>query len=156
VAAIAEAAFPAHYEDPVHFAERLALSPDWCFGLEGPGGALGGYLIAYPWPLGAVPPLNASLGRVERDGASLFLHDLALSPAASGQGLAQAIVQRLSAAAAAAGFHSIALVSVNGAEPFWRRHRFAPVAPAAEVAAKLTQYGEDARYMVRALSPRPR
>jgi ribosomal protein S18 acetylase RimI-like enzyme len=121
VAQIAAIAFPHHYEDPACFAERLALSPAWCFGLEDEEGALKGYVVAYPWPLGAIPPLNARLGALPDGSDALFLHDLALHPDIAGTGQAGAIVEQIAAEAQAAGFDDIALVAVNDTAGFWER-----------------------------------
>ena len=151
VTRIAVTAFPHHHEDPACFAERLALSPSWCFGLEDAAGALKGYLIAYPWPLGTVPPLNAALRALPEQGDALFLHDLALDPEAAGTGQASAIVERVAAHARTAGFGDIALVAVNDTAEFWRRRGFTSVDGSPGLSAKLATYGEDARYMRRRL-----
>jgi GNAT superfamily N-acetyltransferase len=149
VARIAAMAFPQHYEDPACFAERLALSPSWCFGLEDAAGALKGYLIAYPWPVGTIPPLNAPLGVLPEQRDALFLHDLAIHPAAAGTGQAQAILERVVEEARNAGIGVIALIAVNGTADFWRRQGFtvADTTPALEW--KLASYGKGARYMLR-------
>ena len=154
VARIAATAFPHHPEDPARFAERLALSPDWCFGLEDGEGALKGYLIAYPWPFGRIPPLNAPLGTLPDGGGALFLHDLALDPGSTGSGQASAIVEQVAARARAGGFGDIALVAVNDTARFWRRRGFVAVDGSSELRAKLASYGEGARYMRRGLAPR--
>lgn len=149
---IAALAFPKHYEELAFFAERLTLSPRWCFGLEDGDGALKGYLIAYPWPLGTIPPLNAPLHALPADARALFLHDLALHPDAAGTGQARAIVERLAGEAAGDGFRDLALVAVNGTAPFWERLGFSAEASDA-LAVKLASYGAGARYMRRRLAP---
>ena len=63
VVRVAAVAFPDHFEARACFAERLALFPNGCFVLASPV-EVKGYLIAYPWPFGAIPPLNSLLGRV--------------------------------------------------------------------------------------------
>ena len=152
VAQIAAIAFPHHYEDPACFAERLALSPAWCFGLEDEEGALKGYLVAYPWPLGAIPPLNARLGALPDGSDALFLHDLALHPDIAGTGQAGAIVEQIAAEAQAAGFDDIALVAVNDTAGFWERRGFTIAGGPPSLRAKLAIYGEGARYMRRHLA----
>jgi ribosomal protein S18 acetylase RimI-like enzyme len=100
-----------------------------------------GYLIAYPWPLGAIPPLNSLLGSLPEDAGALYLHDLALLPEARGGGHARAVLDLLFAHALGT---PIALVSVNGSTGFWGGHGFV-----AQESARLASYGPDARYMVR-------
>jgi len=144
VATLAEILFPDHYEAPERFAERLRKSPAFCRVLAPDGGEIRGYLVAYPWPLGRIPPLNRPLERVEgRD--ALYLHDLGLHPRAAGRGHARAAVADLAARAEGA---AIALVAVNGSAAFWRAQGFRD-APCPTLADKLAGYGPDARYMVR-------
>ena len=60
------------------------------------------------------------------------------------------MVEALAERAGGAGWPALALVAVNDAAGFWRRHGFeAREAPG--MAAKLASYGPDARYMVRPL-----
>lgn len=142
VVAVAATAFPDHPEGRACFAERLALAPDTCLVLA-EGARILGYLIAYPWPLGAVPPLDTLLGALPERRDSWYLHDLALLPETRGQGLARAGLGRLFAQVGTA---PIGLVSVNGSADFWTGHGF--VAQEG-LAAKLASYGAGARYMVR-------
>lgn len=153
VAAIAESAFPNHNEDPACFAERLALSPAWCFALDDGIGPIAGYSIAYPWPHGTIPPLNTRLGPLPDQSDALFLHDLAVRPEAAGSGQAGAIVEQIAMLAETAGFDEIALVAVNGTVKFWRHHGFTIIEGAPTLKSKLAAYGADARYMRRQLTP---
>ena len=144
VAAVARVAFPDHPEDRACFAERLALAPDLCFVLAD-GENVTGYLIAYSWPLGSIPPLNTLLGALPEAQDALYLHDLALVPDARGGGHTRAILDTLFAHA---GRTPIALVSVNDSAAFWSAQGFAE-SDAPGLTAKLSSYGPDARYMVR-------
>ena len=147
VAAVAAIAFPDHPEGQACFAERLALFPQLCFVLED-GGAVAGYLIAYPWPQGEIPPLDTMLGALPDDRSALYLHDLALLPGARGGGQAGAGIALLLEHARALGAASVSLVSVNASAAFWEAQGFAAVeAPA----GKLASYGAGARYMRRAI-----
>lgn len=150
VVTVARAGFPDHFEDRACFAERLALYPWGCFVLAARD-HIRGYLIAYPWPVGAVPPLNSTLGDLPPERAAFYLHDLALHPEARGQGHARPIVERLADELRAGGADLIALVSVNGTQGFWEGMRFSAVAADAALIRKLASYGPDARYMTRAL-----
>lgn len=147
VVRVAVASFPDHFEGLACFAERLRLCPELCFSLE-LAGEVEGYLIAYPWPDGEVPPLNSLLGALPADRRAIYLHDLALAPAARGRGHAREALDRLVAAARSSGAQALNLVSVNGSQTFWRGFGFethdSPV-----LRAKLASYGADARYMTR-------
>ena len=147
VVAVAAVAFPDHPEGLACFAERLALCPQLCFVLDGDGAAAG-YLIAYPWPEGAIPPLDTLLGALPEDRSALYLHDLALLPRMRGKGQAAAGIALLLERARALGATRIALVSVNASAAFWEAHGFRSVQAPAE---KLASYGDAARYMRRAV-----
>lgn len=149
VSAVAAVAFPDHFEDRACFANRLALHPRGCRVLADPTG-LSGYLVAYPWRRGRIPPLNSLFDAIPDDADLTYLHDLALLPAMRGAGHARIAVEALADEAAAAGWPALALVAVNAAEAFWTRHGFV-TDPAPDLRTKLATYGPDARYMVRLL-----
>ncbi|VXC82640.1 GNAT family N-acetyltransferase [Sphingomonas sp. AX6] len=152
VVAVARIAFPDHFEDRDCFAERLTLYPTGCRVLTNAAGAVVGYGIAYPWVESSMPPLNATIGALPRDASLLYLHDLALMPEARGSGAARGFVGWLVDHARAEGRSRIALVAVNDAAPFWEGQGFAGLDSPA-LRGKLASYGDDARYMVRALPP---
>lgn len=152
VVAVAAAAFPDHFEARACFAERLALFPQGCLALASPT-AVKGYLIAYPWPFGAIPPLNTLLGSPPEAGDSVYLHDLALHPDVRGQGHARPAVEWLVDRVCALRARRIALVSVNDSVPFWQGMGFVPVSGDPALARKLESYGANAHYMVRELVP---
>lgn len=146
VVAVARIAFPDHPEGRACFVERLALAPGTCFVLAR-ADRVAGYLIAYPWPLEAIPPLDTLLGALPANRDSWYLHDLALLPEARGGGNARAGLDLLFAGIDA----PIALVSVNESAAFWQAQGFAPMDGPA-LAAKLSSYGPHARYMVRSVT----
>jgi GNAT superfamily N-acetyltransferase len=148
VVAVAATAFPGHFERRACFEERLALFPQGCFALAG-GDAVRGYLIAYPWPFGAIPPLDSLLGALPEGRESLYLHDLALHPQVRGQGYARPVMERLVDDARAMGCRRIALVSVNDTLSFWRGLGFAAVTEDRAIARKLASYGGNSTYMLR-------
>ena len=146
VVGVAALAFPDHPEGRACFAERLALAPATCFVLA-EGARILGYLIAYPWPLDAIPPLDTLLGFLPDRRDAWYLHDLALLPEARGGGHARAGLGLLFARAQG----PLALVAVNDSAAFWRARGFAERnAPALQ--AKLSSYGPQARYMVRSVT----
>ncbi|MET0307276.1 MAG: GNAT family N-acetyltransferase [Sphingomonas sp.] len=144
VVAVAAIAFPDHPEGRACFAERLALSPSLCFVLAD-GSDVAGYCIAYPWPLGSIPPLDTLLGALPESRDALYLHDLALARDARGGGHTRTILEALFARA---GDKPIALVSVNASTAFWAGYGFV-AQDSPDLAVKLASYGPDARYMVR-------
>ncbi|MGK6354468.1 GNAT family N-acetyltransferase [Sphingomonas sp. DT-207] len=146
VVAVARVAFPDHPERRACFAERLALAPDTCFVLADTE-HVAGYLIAYPWPIEAIPPLDTLLGGLPERRDAWYLHDLALLPEARGGGHARAGLALLFTSVDA----PIALVSVNASAAFWQAQGFvARDSPA--LRAKLASYGPQARYMVRTVT----
>ena len=149
---VARTAFPDHFEARACFAERFALFAPGCFVLADPvTEGVKGYLVAYPWPLGAIPPLDSLLGTLPEEREAFYLHDLALHPDARGLGHAGPAVRRLFKGLRALGGQEVALVSVNDTLAFWRGQGFAAVAADDALRRKLSSYGPDARYMRRAI-----
>lgn len=150
VVEVARLSFPDHFEERACFQNRLALYPRGCFVLTDGEAPAQGYLIAYPWRADSAPPLNTVIEGLPAEPALIYLHDLALHPQARGGGVTTAIIERLADQAAEDGWPAIALVAVNDAVDFWRRHGFAEH-EASSMKAKLATYGADARYMIRSL-----
>jgi GNAT superfamily N-acetyltransferase len=169
VVAVAATAFPDHFEGRACFEERFALFPQGCFALTRPrtpsddgtvdGAAtadlvpgaeeMKGYLIAYPWTHGEIPPLNSLLGALPQRQDVLYLHDLALHPDVRGQGHPRPIVAHLAALARTLDFPAITLVSVNASVPFWQAMGFEPTDADPAITRKLESYGDGSRYMAR-------
>ena len=150
VDAIAEIVHPGYPEPPEVPAERLALFPEGCLLAEAGEGRAIGYAVSHPGLLGRPPALASLLGRLPERADCLYLHDVALLPAARGTGLGGDLVARLHGLARRRGFRYLALTAVNGSVPYWRRHGFSPFAGDEVLAAKLASYGGDAAYMVSA------
>lgn len=147
---VAAASFPEHFERRECFEERFALFPQGCFTLAS-GDAIRGYLIAYPMPVGTIPPLDSLLGALPDQRDEVYLHDLALHPDARGRGLARPIVARLIDTLRCDGVRTIHLVSVNASTPFWQAMGFTPVEADAAIACKLASYSDASTYMIREL-----
>ena len=146
VVALADDLFPDHYEAPARFAERLRASPALCRVLARENGPIRGYCVAYPWPLGRIPPLNRPLPKTLGAAGAIYLHDLGLHPDAVGHGYARRAVADLVVHANAT---PIALVAVNGSSAFWAAQGFCEATGDPALAKKLAGYGPDARYMIR-------
>lgn len=144
---LANTLFLDHYEAPERFAERLRAAPDLCRVLAcGGAETIRGYRIAYPWPLGRIPPLDRPLPEDWRTGKAVYLNDLGLHPEVAGRGHARMAVAEL---IAQTGDWTIALVAVNRSAAFWAAQGFREELGDAALADKLAGYGPDARYMVR-------
>ena len=150
VVTVARQSFPDHFESRECFENRLAICPAMSFVLADADDAVRGYLFAYPWKGETAPPLNTLIEAIPADADRVYLHDLALDPEVRGGGHTRAIVERLIDKARAEGWTTMALVAVNDATAFWQRMGFQPVTSPA-LAEKLASYGDDARYMVRAI-----
>ena len=122
VATLANRIHVAHPERPEVFAERLALCPQGCLALES-GAALAGYALAHPWA-GPPPKLDALLAALPAAPDHFYLHDVALSPQARGQGGARAALAALDDAARRLGLDEMRLVAVSGSAPVWARLGF--------------------------------
>jgi len=129
--------------------DRVVAAADTCW-VASQGDRVCAYLAAYRSRLGAVTALNGPF-RPAPSPDTLYLHDLAVHPDAHGAGLGGRLVDGLVALARREGLRWSALVAVQGATSFWQRHGYVPHAPAQP--ERLGAYGDDAHYMVRALSP---
>ena len=148
VMAIAEVVHPDYPEDRAVFAERLALYPDGCAMAEADGACIG-YIVIHPGRLGVPPPLDSPLGTLPEAPDCLYLHDVALLPAARGLGLGVAALERMDALAARQGFRWLALTSTPGARAFWDAQGFLPQDGGPGLAAKLESYGGGMTYMTK-------
>ncbi len=150
VMAIADVVHPDYPEDRAVFAERLALYPEGCAMAETEAGDdCIGYIVMHPGRLGAPPPLDAPLGGLPDAPDCLYLHDVALLPAARGLGLGAAALERMNALAAQQGFRWLALTSTPGARAFWDAQGFLPHDGGPGLEAKLASYGGGMTYMTK-------
>ncbi|WP_424361332.1 GNAT family N-acetyltransferase [Methylocystis parvus] len=143
---VAAAVHPSLPERREVFEEKLRLFPAGCFALDS-AGALAGYAISHPWRLYEVPPLDAFLERLPDASDGLYLHDVAVTPAARGHGAGAALIERLSDIARKKGLGAIALTSVYGSDALWRKLGF-EAALDNRLAGKLNSYGSSATYMI--------
>lgn len=142
---------PDYPEDVAVARERLALFPRGCRIAQDAAGGIVGYAIAHPGRLGAPPALDSLLGALPPAPDCLYLHDVALLPAARGAGLGATLVAGLRELALELALPVLALVAVGDAASYWRRHGFSAPEPAASLAAKLASYGPGAAYMTERL-----
>lgn len=139
------------YESPQVVAKRLMLYPQSCW-LACYQDKIWGYLFSYPSRLGQVNPLGAEFGQYEQANC-LYLHDMAVSPDARGQGVATTLLQQALNYAGTLGLSHAALVAVQNSAAFWQQQQFDVVEDLSEAASMaLTSYGADAIYLARRLN----
>lgn len=110
------------------------------------------YVFAYPSMLGAAAPLGSRFVAPDHPD-TLYLHDLSVSPSASGRGLARLLVERIVDVAVERKLAHAALVSVQDSLAFWERLGFAAErSPSPALRASLATYFGNAVYMSRVLS----
>ena len=149
--AIQSATYPAFLlEDERAFASRFDLAATYCLAAT-QDGALIAYLLAHGWPRRAPPAVGTVLDTAAASEV-LFIHDLAVSPAARGSGIGRTLVARAFALAAADGLETAELIAVEGAAGYWRALGFADAATSADLAAKVAAYGPSARWMTRPIN----
>ncbi|MBZ9611873.1 GNAT family N-acetyltransferase [Rheinheimera maricola] len=136
------------YESPALLSQRLQAAASSCWLAESSAGELLGYLFSYPSINGYVTPLASAFAPA---GAPqlLYLHDMAVSPAARGLGLASQLLAMAKQHALSLGLSKLALVAVQGSVPYWQRHGFVVVnqLPASALSALASYLGEQACYM---------
>ena len=128
------------------FAEKLRLFPRGCFKLLF-NGRMAGYAISHPWKLYSIPPLDEFLRALPETPDCMYLHDIAVLPAARGYNAAGLLLDEISDRARNMRISHLACVSVYGTDVLWARFGFRAVAPE-DIAAQLGSYGESAKYMV--------
>ncbi|WEN41579.1 hypothetical protein CKCBHOJB_01132 [Thauera sp. GDN1] len=149
VLAIQRAAYGDGYQESAAvLARKLALAPQACWLAHRGDDALG-YVFAHPWDGGGAPPLHVALAALPAGADRGFVHDLAVSPAARGLGVAAALFGRVRDWSRAAGHRRLRLVALGDAVPFWTRQGFSAL-PAELPAA----YGDGACLMERVLLER--
>lgn len=135
-------------------AKRLA-SPATCLGAWRQH-ALLGYLLAVPvrWP--QLPALDSPACTVPPDADTLYLHDLALLPAARGGGAGTRLVRQVLATGVALGLTRAALIAIQQSAAYWRGQGFTAAAPPDAVTrGKLASYGTGAQLMRRTVHAGP-
>jgi ribosomal protein S18 acetylase RimI-like enzyme len=139
-----------HPERAEVYVNRMALAPAYCLVAADADGSLLGYLVSHPWDDGIPPALDTTLQALPAPAQLWYLHDCAVDRAAKGRGVAGRLLQEGSDLARRHGLAQAALVAVNDAAGYWRRHGYRRLALPG-LAQRLAGYGAGAAYMVRAL-----
>lgn len=129
------------------FEAKLAAAPASCFVAQGEDDVVG-YLVALPGQFGAPPPLNADACHLPLSPDCLYLHDLAVAPAARATGAGRALVAAFFAQLEASRLARATLVAIQDSASYWQRYGFRAVAAGAALQARLASYGSDVQYMM--------
>lgn len=130
---------------------KLQASPSTCF-VACVDNQLVGYLVSVPWRLAAPPELNAPECSLPEVPDCLYLHDLAVFPAARRTGAGQALVNTFMQCLSKLELRHASLIAIQASMAYWQRHGFQPVAPDEALRAKLAGYGKEVTYMEYSMS----
>lgn len=146
---------PDFVEPAEAFASKLreTASLQTCWGAFDEAGALLAYAISLPVCADTMPGLHAPDYRCPPAPTLLYLHDVAVSPAGRGRGLAQCLLAQVQQRAVLLGLARVGLIAVQDSAPFWQRLGFAPLpAKPTWLQRKLQSFGTAARYLERQVS----
>ena len=130
--------------------QRLRCSDDTCW-VALHGNEVLAYLTAYRSRLGDVTPLHGQFNPAS-PADTLYLHDLAVHPCATGRKLGQTLVGNLLDMAQHEKLHYSALVSVQDSYLFWSQQGYEDHPLSDEIQrGRLASYGDSPRYMSRKL-----
>lgn len=127
---------------------KLCASPATCF-VALVDGAVAGYLISLPWAFADPPAHNLEACRLPARPDCLYLHDLAIAPAARKTGAGRALVESFLAGSRTLGLARASLIAVQDSTRYWARHGFRVVPQDAALRARLSGYGPGVAYMQR-------
>lgn len=149
---IQEEAYGAYFLEPADvIAARLHASPHTAWVAE-KGGEVCAYLVGYLSEREKITKLHEPFTNAP-DANCLYLHDLALSPSAQGQGIARGLIETAEKFARGKNLNALALLSVQNSKEFWQKFGFEEYFDLDEAAhANLATYltdGQDAYYMVK-------
>jgi ribosomal protein S18 acetylase RimI-like enzyme len=135
-------------------AARLATAPDTAWVAQSEQGVQA-YLVTYPSRLGSMTPLGENFQCATHPDC-LYLHDLAVAPAANGAGMGQALIHEAIRYAEGQGYPFSALISVQNSVRFWQRQGFRVVEILSQPQqAVLATYTGPAYYMSKTLCQAP-
>lgn len=149
VLAIQQRCYPAAYHEPLAaFQNKLHHAPDSAW-LAIAGERTLAYLVTLPVDEAHFPALHACDWAPAPRAKWLYLHDLAVDPGHRGSGAGQRLVEQALGHARQAGLEGLALVAVQGSQPYWTRQGFQSRDPAHPgLREKLGTFGPDAALMV--------
>ncbi len=148
---------PAFHEPEAAFASKVSGSPGTCWVATRAATAseradIQAYLVCLPVDAHSLPALHAPQWHPPASAQALYIHDLAVLPAAQGQSLATRMLDLAREQAQAMDLQEMVLVAVQGSEAFWRRQGFVerPL-PDGTPRDKLLSFGAGACFMASAV-----
>jgi N-acetylglutamate synthase-like GNAT family acetyltransferase len=93
------------------------------------------------------PQLNQTYCRLPAQPDCLYLHDLAVAPAARTAGAGRLLVDAFFAHLRESELPRASLIAIQDSAPYWQRHGFQPVPLAGSLQSRLASYGLDVQYM---------
>lgn len=150
VLAIQQSCYPPAYHEPsAAFENKLRQSPQSAW-LAVSGGLIQAYLVTLPVDEAHFPALHTDNWGPPPRAKWLYLHDLAVEPGHRGGGAGQRLIEQAFGHARALNLEGLALVAVQGSQPYWARLGFqARAVGHAALLEKLRSFGDDACFMVR-------
>lgn len=150
VLAIQQRCYPQAYHEPLAaFENKLRQSPKSAW-LAVSGETPLAYLLTLPVDEAHFPALHAADWTPPPRAKWLYLHDLAVDPDHRGAGAGQRLVEQALGHARSCGLDGLALVAVQGSQPYWARQGFlAWETEHAALRERLRSFGDDACFMVR-------
>ncbi|WP_193087758.1 GNAT family N-acetyltransferase [Advenella sp. FME57] len=140
---------PALLESAQVLASKIGAVPaGWTSLAATDGNTLCAYALGYPWRSELQPCWNRPLA-LQHDCDVLYLHDVAVSPAYAGRGLANELVSQLMRQGQQLGLSRAILIAVEGAQGYWSRLGFVAIPTGSTDPA----FGGDAVLMQRELAP---
>ena len=121
-----EAYLPQLLEGVETFLNKMLLFPRGVFGCL-VNGELCAYVFYHPWTRDAVVPLDHPIAELPLKPDCMYIHDLAVSPACQGQGIARRLLEQVFTVGDSLGLYTYSLIAVQSSEAFWQRFGFRAV-----------------------------
>ena len=134
------------HESHATLSAKQCLAPDWCW-VASHEATVQAYVFAHPWHDGAPPELDRPLPSLPEPAGLLFIHDLAVHPAARGLGLARILTQQLYQQADQHGLAAGRLIAIPGASDYWHQLGFKILPFNKLIQDKLQAYGKNSAWM---------
>ncbi len=130
------------------FRSKVEASPSTCF-VASIEGEIVGYLIALLWDYSAPPELNAQTCCPPDSPNCLYLHDLAVLPAARKAGAGALLVNSFFDALQRSTLRRASLIAVQDSARYWERFGFRVASVSDSLRSKIATYGSQVNYMER-------
>lgn len=150
VLGIQQRSYPQAFHEPLAaFENKLRQSPGsaWLAMSDEQAQA---YLVTLPVDETHFPALHAAHWTPPVQAKWLYLHDLAVDPGHRGSGAGQRLIDQAIGHARLLGLEGLALIAVQGSQPYWERQGFqASLTNHPVLLGKIRSFGNDACFMLR-------